>query len=147
MHYIDENESLVEADINTLLSYNISDKIMDIYAAGRCHILAFVLNNLIPNSSLVSVLDYDMDIEMYVITHTFIKTNKEYYIDIKNITKDINKILEEYEELNEYVITTNLTRDEIQSYAGKCREQEYKNAEPAALKLYDLYRLLINSTK
>ena len=90
----------------------ISDKEMSMYTTGFCHVFAFALQDLLPDSDIVVVYDFDLDIESEVITHVLIK-HGNLFMDITTITNDINVILDQYIDHGEQEVAINNNRSRI----------------------------------
>lgn len=122
---------------DALLDVFDSDTIIR-YSAGLCHVLAFALQDCIPEKTdIVVIYDFDLDIESEVITHVVVKY-KDYFIDISNITKSIDDIASEYEDLGEQEIVVNNDRESICELAGEFSSQEYNDAKKVATKICDI---------
>ena len=108
------------------------------YSAGLCHVLAFALQDCIPEKTdIVVIYDFDLDIESEVITHVVVKY-KDYFIDISNITESIDYIASQYEDWGEQEIVVNNDRESICKLAGKFSSQQYNDAKKVATKICDI---------
>lgn len=118
---------------------HITDEEISTYTAGYCHVFAFALNDLLPDSDTIAVYDYDMDIESEVITHVFIRY-KNLFMDVATMTENINDILNEYEDHGEQAVVVNNNRSSITELAGSYSTIDYKNAKQTARKYLRIYR-------
>lgn len=109
------------------------------YTSGLCHVLAFALHDALPNSDIVVIYDYDCDIESPVITHVVTKF-ENYFIDINNVTANIQHIVDNYEDHGDQNIVINNDRESIVELAGEYSKKDYDDAEVVAKKIVETLR-------
>lgn len=102
------------------------------FTSGWCHILAFELSQVIENSQIVSILDYDLFIDSEVLTHSVVEING-FFVDITGIYKEIDSITEQYEDLGEQYLDKFENFEYIQKLGGKSNEKITNHAQKIAL--------------
>lgn len=108
------------------------------YQAGLCHVLAIELNQIIPNSKVVAVLDHDLDIDDEVLTHAFIEHGGN-YIDVTGIYRDVNDILDMYEDHGEQYLSSAMTSKQLYDLGGHPQGSEVLETKVVAKKIASIY--------
>lgn len=108
------------------------------YQAGLCHALAIELKQIIPNSKVVAVLDHDLDIDEEVLTHAFIEHNGN-YIDVTGIYRDVNDILEMYEDHGEQYLSSAMSAKELYDLGGYTQGPEVLETKIVAKRIASIY--------
>lgn len=90
-----------EDDYDFLETLNVNNKIINAfyYLHGICHEFALALNEIF-GYDIVLWINFDEDIHSNALVHafnTFTYNGKQYYVDVRGITDDLNDIIDEFD--------------------------------------------------
>lgn len=133
-----EDEVMDFYSVEEMFTRILGGDTQDTYQAGFCHVLALELVTIIPNSKVVAVMDYDLNIEHEVLTHAFVK-HLGNYIDVSGAFSDVRDILDSYEDHGEQYLNSSMSRKDLYAIAGRPTGSEIAEAKKVAKRVATMY--------